>query len=153
MDDWLKLPCHNDAAPDAKVLIDLESYEAGRAYFDGRSAPWGIAVDGDVDLSRLTHLVSRVSLISVNFPKFTDGRGYSVGRLLRQRYGYQGELRAVGDITRDQLAYLERCGFNAFELKAGKCLDEALGGFDELATLYQPAADLVEPIWRRRLSG
>ena len=75
--------------------------------------------------------------VEVNFPKFGDGRGFSIGRLLRTRYGYKGELRAVGHLTRDHLLYLERCGFDAFELRDGEDPAEALAGFDFFSASYQ----------------
>lgn len=77
------------------------------------------------------------SRVEVHFPKFGDGRGFSIGRLLRQRYGYRGELRAVGHLTRDHLLYLERCGFDAFELRAGEDPQEALAGFRVFSSWYQ----------------
>jgi uncharacterized protein (DUF934 family) len=78
-----------------------------------------------------------VARVEVNFPKFGDGRGYSTARLLRERYGYRGELRAVGHITRDLLLFLERCGFDAFELREGEDPDEALASFEEFSHSYQ----------------
>jgi uncharacterized protein (DUF934 family) len=78
-----------------------------------------------------------VSRVEVNFPKFADGRGYSTARLLRERFGYRGELRAVGHITRDLLYYLERCGFDAFELREGENPREALAGFEDFSHSYQ----------------
>lgn len=77
------------------------------------------------------------SRVEVHFPKFGDGRGFSIGRLLRERYGFKGELRAVGHLTRDHLLYLERCGFNAFELRPGEDPDEALAGFSVFSAGYQ----------------
>jgi uncharacterized protein (DUF934 family) len=77
------------------------------------------------------------SRVEVNFPKFGDGRGFSIARLLRERYGYKGELRAVGHLTRDHLLYLERCGYDAFELRPGEDADEALAGFDVFSARYQ----------------
>ena len=78
-----------------------------------------------------------VDRVEVNFPKFGDGRGYSIARLLRERLGYRGELRAVGHITRDLLYYLERCGFDAFELREGENPHEALAGFRDFSASYQ----------------
>jgi uncharacterized protein (DUF934 family) len=77
------------------------------------------------------------SRVEVHFPKFGDGRGFSLGRLLRDRHGYKGELRAVGHLTRDHLLYLERCGFDAFELRAGEDAKEALAGFQVFSASYQ----------------
>ena len=81
--------------------------------------------------------LARAARVEVHFPKFGDGRGFSIGRLLRERYGYTGELRAVGHLTRDHLLYLERCGFNAFELRPGEDAREALAGFEVFSTSYQ----------------
>ena len=78
-----------------------------------------------------------VSRIEVNFPKFGDGRGYSIARLLRTRYGYRGELRAVGHITRDLLFFLERCGFDSYELREGENPNQALASFEDFSGSYQ----------------
>jgi uncharacterized protein (DUF934 family) len=88
--------------------------------------------------------------VEVNFPKFGDGRGFSIGRLLRERYGYRGELRAVGHITRDLLFYLESCGFDAFELRAGEDPHEALASFEDFSEAYQASAARPQPLFRRR---
>ena len=94
--------------------------------------------------------LGRVARVEVNFPKFGDGRGYSIGRLLRERYGYRGELRAVGHITRDLLFYLESCGFDAFELRTGEDPQQALAGFDDFSEAYQASVARPLPLFRRR---
>ena len=91
-----------------------------------------------------------VDRVEVNFPKFSDGRGYSIARLLRERYGYRGELRAVGHITRDLLFYLESCGFDAFELRAGEDPHEALASFEDFTEAYQASVARPQPLFRRR---
>jgi uncharacterized protein (DUF934 family) len=88
--------------------------------------------------------------VEVNFPKFGDGRGFSIGRLLRERYGYKGELRAVGQITRDHLFFLESCGFDAFELREGEDAAEALAAFDDFSEAYQASPARPAPLFRRR---
>ena len=94
--------------------------------------------------------LDRVARIEVNFPKFGDGRGYSIARLLRERYGYKGELRAVGHITRDHLFFMESCGFNAFELREGEDAHEALAAFDDFSEAYQASVTRPLPLFRRR---
>ena len=86
----------------------------------------------------------------MNFPKFGDGRGYSIAKLLRTRYGYRGELRAVGHITRDLLFFLESCGFDAFELREGEDPREALASFEDFSEAYQASVARPVPLFRRR---
>jgi uncharacterized protein (DUF934 family) len=80
--------------------------------------------------------VDRLPVIAIDFPQFTDGRGYQHARLLRERYRYRGELRAIGDIQRDQLYYLERCGFDTFLIPDGRDADDALNGLDDFRDGY-----------------
>jgi len=91
-----------------------------------------------------------VARVEVNFPKFGDGRGYSIARLLRERYGYKGELRAVGHITRDHLFFMESVGFDAFELREGEDAQEALAAFDVFSESYQASPKNPQPLFRRR---
>lgn len=89
------------------------------------------------DPSAVAGELAGVSRIEINFPEFGDGRGYSIARLLRSRYGYKGELRAVGQFTRDHLLLMERVGFDAFELREGEDAEEALAAFDDFGAWYQ----------------
>jgi uncharacterized protein (DUF934 family) len=91
-----------------------------------------------------------VMRVEVNFPSFTDGRGYSIARLLRERYGYRGELRAVGDVQRDQLFYLARCGFDAFLLREGEDAGAALAALGDFSEAYQASVERPVPLFRRR---
>jgi len=88
--------------------------------------------------------------VEVNFPKFGDGRGYSIAKLLRTRYGYRGELRAVGHITRDLLFFMESCGFDAYELREGENPHEALASFEDFSEAYQASVARPVPLFRRR---
>ena len=90
-------------------------------------------------------------VIAVNFPKFGDGRGYSIARLLRERYGYKGELRAVGEVARDHVYAMAQCGFDAFELRAGEDAQEALRAFGDFSEQYQATSTQPEPLFRRRV--
>lgn len=103
---------------------------------------------GDDARALLPHL-GRIALVEVNFPVFGDGRGYSSARILREA-GFTGELRAVGDVAVDQIAYMRRCGFDAFA--PDKALDQAdvQAAFDRWPDVYQPAADGRMPIWQLR---
>jgi uncharacterized protein (DUF934 family) len=102
------------------------------------------------DPAAVADRLGRVARVEVNFPKFGDGRGYSIARLLRERYGYQGELRAVGEVVRDHLFYMESCGFDAFLLRDGEDPIEALTGFEDFSESYQGSVARPLPLFRRR---
>lgn len=106
-------------------------------------APAGVdavVATGDDDLTALLANVSQFSLIAIAFDTFADGRGYSMARMLR-REGYQGEIRAVGDVAMDRIEYMHRVGFNAFELREDQNPLEALKKITEINVFYQPSAD------------
>ena len=103
---------------------------------------------GDDARELLPHL-GRLALVEVNFPAFGDGRGYSSARILREA-GYEGELRAVGDVLVDQLAYMRRCGFDAFEPDQQLDKDDVIAAFERWPEVYQNAADTHTPIWSKR---
>ncbi len=88
--------------------------------------------------------------VEVSFPKFGDGRGFSIARLLRERYGYKGELRAVGHITRDHLFFMQSVGFDAFELREGEDPNEALAALEDFSESYQASPARPLPLFRRR---
>ena len=102
------------------------------------------------DPGALAGKFGQIEAIAVDFPQFTDGRGFSIARLLRERYGFKGEIRAVGDVLRDTLFYLSRCGFDAFELKDQAHLEEALSGFGDFSDGYQASVERPQPLFRRR---
>lgn len=110
-------------------------------------AVW-IAPDDDFEpmISRLLGL----EIIAVDFPVFRDGRGYSIATLLRSRYGWKGELRAIGDVLRDQLKFMRRCGFDAFAVRADKNIHDAIRSFSHYTVQYQGAVDDPVPLFRRR---
>lgn len=95
---------------------------------------------------------SSFQCISINFPKFADGRGYSAARLLRERHGYKGELRATGDVLVDQLYFMKRCGFDTFALRDGQDIDDAIAAFSTFSVNYQNDANNQQPLFRRRLN-
>jgi uncharacterized protein (DUF934 family) len=106
---------------------------------------------GDEMRDLLPHL-DRIALVEVNFPAFTGGRGYSAARILRE-HGYKGELRAVGDVLVDQLAFMRRCGFDAFQPDTMMDEGDVQAALHRWPHVYQPAADHRTPIWALRHSG
>lgn len=136
-----------------KPIITLARYSAvahsERDALFARFPSLGVRITSDKLPTDIPEL-ARLAAIAIEFPRFTDGRGYSIARQLRDRYRFTGELRAVGWVLRDQLYYMERCGFDAFELAPGKPLESALEAFGELSVTYQAAVDDRRPIYRRR---
>lgn len=140
-DSWLYI---EDGAPvpaEGGAIVSLERWRAEREQLSGRNAPIGVRLEADTAAGSLTDDMDRLDLIAVPFDQFKDGRGYSTARLLRERFGFTGELRAVGNVLRDQLAFLERCGFDSFEYAGGTEAAEALKAFDEIGVVYQTATD------------
>ncbi len=110
----------------------------------------GVWLQPGDDPEALAGDVARLPLIAVDFPKFVDGRGYSMARLLREQYRFGGELRAIGDVLRDQLYYMSQCGFNAFALRADRSMAEAIGSLDDFFDNYQSTVGRPVPLFRRR---
>jgi uncharacterized protein (DUF934 family) len=102
------------------------------------------------DPAAIADRLGAAARVEVNFPKFADGRGYSIARLLRERHGYKGELRAVGDVQRDQLFYLSRVGFDAFLLRDGEDAEGALAALGDFSDAYQASVERPLPLFRRR---
>ncbi len=123
------------------AIVSLERWRREGAELEGRNAPLGVRLSSDDSLDEIGAALEGIDLIALEFPAFTDGRPYSTARLLRERYGFAGELRAVGQILRDQAQFMARCGFDAFELSD----DAGAGNWTESSTeidvFYQPAAD------------
>ena len=114
------------------------------------SQPPDLVLEPDDDLALVAGSLAAVRVIAVNFPRFGDGRGYSIARLLRERYGYKGELRAVGEVARDHLYAMAQCGFDAFLLREGEDPNEALTAFGDFSDGYQASAAQPLPLFRRR---
>jgi uncharacterized protein (DUF934 family) len=93
--------------------------------------------------------INAFALIAVYVERFADGRIFSIGNLLRTRYGFNNELRAIGDVLRDQLFFLKRSGFNSYLIRADRSATEALASLKDFSEPYQGAVDNTQPAWRR----
>jgi uncharacterized protein (DUF934 family) len=147
-DAWTLLAPDAPIPPGGDVIVSVAQWTAHNSAPSERSGQLGVVLHSDELPEQIQHL-DRLPLIAIDFPKFGDGRGYTSARLLRERFGYKGELRAVGDVLRDQLFYMARCGIDSFALKAGKDIEGALAAFDDFSVAYQPAADDPRPLFRR----
>ncbi|KAA1193132.1 DUF934 domain-containing protein [Pseudohalioglobus sediminis] len=125
-------------------VLDLEQWLAAK---DRGSR--AVVLEPGESLAPLIEHIEEIPLVLVNFPTFMDGRGFSYGRELRER-GYSGELRAVGHFMRDQLTYLSRCGFNAFQFEDESQLEAALESLADFSEYYQASVDQPLPLFRRR---
>lgn len=154
-DSWQLLRAACAAGPAAvpasgDLIIPARLWLDARAVLRERPGRIGVWLASEDDPAPLAADLPLFGIVAVDFPRFTDGRGYTTARLLRERYGWRGELRAMGDIQRDQLFYLARCGFDSFLLREGEDAQAALAAFGDFDEAYQAAADQTLPLYRRR---
>lgn len=134
--------------PDGDLLLPLAVWQ--RLQDETADRNMAIWLDSDDDVHAIGSLCQHMQLIGINFPAFADGRGYSIAAILRQQYNYQGELRAIGDVLRDQVFYLKRVGFDSFALRNDQDLQQSLGALKEFRHSYQASSDQPEPLFRKR---
>jgi uncharacterized protein (DUF934 family) len=141
-------PLTLESLPAGAVIVPLAFWlaHADALLARGKAAPW---VAGNEEPSVLQPWIARLGLIAVDFPKFTDGRGFSIAFLLRSRLGYKGELRAIGDVLADQLFFMRRVGFDAFAVRPDKDIRKALQVLAPFSDVYQGSFDNPAPAFRR----
>lgn len=110
----------------------------------------GVWLDSDDEAESVASLVNQMAIIGINFPVFTDGRGFSIGRTIRERYNFSGELRAIGNFMQDQLFYLKRCGFDTFVVDDNADVESMVTSLKDFSDFYQAAVDQPVPLFRRR---
>jgi uncharacterized protein (DUF934 family) len=157
-DSWQLLkPAADDSAaqvpPDGDVVVPLAVWLKQREALSSRAGRVGVWLDSHEDPAAIAGELERFALVAVNFPQFGDGRGYSIARLLRERYGYKGELRAIGVVVRDHLFAMASCGFDSFLLREDQNAEEALSAFGDFSDAYQSSVERPVPLFRRRLAG
>ncbi|HBP42192.1 MAG: DUF934 domain-containing protein [Vreelandella alkaliphila] len=138
-----------DTLPEQRpAFVPLALWQANQD--DAELAP---LLSSDTELTtELGQQLSRTSAIAIDFPAFTDGRGYTLARLLRERYGYTGEVRAVGDVLVDQLDYMRRCGFTAMALRDDQHPDDAIRALNMFSVRYQTDVEQRQALFERRLA-
>jgi len=153
-DDWNVLrPEENQSpeeivVPSGRQIVPLEVWLAQRKDLFAR-ADIGVWIASDERPEDLQHDAARLPVIAVDFPTFADGRGYSIAHHLRARLGFTGELRAIGDVLRDQLFYMQRVGFDAFATREDRNIHDALKGLSDFSEAYQAAWDRKMPLFQR----
>ncbi|MDF1639060.1 DUF934 domain-containing protein [Alcanivorax jadensis] len=148
-DPWSLLPAESASG---KAILALGEWRDMvfdlQREFDYRQ--YGIILDPDDDPKIIDQWVDKIPVIVLRFPSFRDGRAYSQASLLRTRYGYRGDLRAVGDVLRDQLALMRHCGFSSFYVREDKSVEDALKGLGGLDKIYARSVIQPEPRFRSR---
>nr|WP_298140390.1 DUF934 domain-containing protein [uncultured Pseudomonas sp.] len=132
------------------LIVPLALWVEHAHALKARDGGLGVWLDAGEEIEEIAEQLSNFQVIALNFPSFTDGRHCSTAYLLRTRYGYKGEVRAIGDVLRDQLFALKRCGFDAFALREDKDPEDALKAFKDFSVLYQASSDQPQPLFRRR---
>ncbi|MDP2358337.1 MAG: DUF934 domain-containing protein [Beijerinckiaceae bacterium] len=154
-DTWRHIAEGEDIPPAGNTIVPLEWWIQERDAFDGSNAPIGVRIEAGTPIEDFAQDIHRFSLIALSFPKFNDGRSFSTARLLRERYRFRGELRAAGEVLLDQIQMMERCGFDAMEIRdptTERLLRER--GAPRSTRFYQPGAGPEAAVdtrpWARR---
>lgn len=141
----------NVALPAGDIIFPFAVWQARKAEIISTHKRIGLQIEPGERIEDVSGDLDYFIVIAINFPKFVDGRGYSTASLLRQRYAYQGEVRAVGDVLHDQLFFMKRVGFDSYALKDGKNAVYALeAGFSPFSDAYQGSTNQPQPFFRRR---
>ena len=147
-DPWQLIRETTDELPAGPLILPLPRWLALNA--NTTTALEGVWLSPDDEVANLTPWFPDLPLIALDFPDFRDGRAYSQAYLLRTRLGWQGELRAIGDVLRDQLSHMRQCGFDSFAVREDKSAEDALKGLAGMSVLYGCSVIEPRPLFRRR---
>lgn len=140
-DDWVALADDTPPPEGGSVIVSLARWKAERAALLDRGAAVGVRLESSEPAAALADDVAHLALIAIAFPTFRDGRGFSTARLLRERHGFAGELRAVGNVLRDQFLFMHRCGFDAYEVADAAEAEAFAAQLAAFSVFYQPTGD------------
>ncbi len=140
-DPWVALGEDEPAPESGAIIVSLDRWQTERETLLNRNEPLGIRLASDQPPALIEQDLGQLTLVALEFPVFADGRAYSYARLLRERFAFTGEIRAVGNILRDQFLFLARCGFDAFEVRDENAVEGWLAAMSEFSVFYQPASD------------
>lgn len=152
-DAWLSIADDAPLPEDRPVVMSYARWQAGKEQLAGRNAPLGIRLPNNVDVLEFGPEAGRFGLIVLEFPKFSDGRAYSQARLLRERFGFTGELRATGHVLQDQLWHMQRCGIDAFEIAREDAAQAFATAMRSFSHVYQPTGDGRASALKQRLAA
>ena len=137
----------------APCLISAERFLADAAELAARQGETGVIWPNNRDIDELAPYLDKLALVALVFPKFQDGRAYSQARILRERLGFRGELRATGQVLRDQFVFMQRAGFDSFEVKKDADAEVFGAVSSRYSVFYQPTGDGRLTAFRRRLQS
>ena len=149
-DPFTYVPEGGEIPAEGPVIVTLDQWRTHREDLSRRGSALGVRLKSDESPELIADDLDRLAVVALEFPAFRDGRAYSYARILRERYGFDGELRAVGDVLRDQLHFMLRTGFNAFELTGDDPLGQLRAAIDDFTVWYQPTGDGRETALQRR---
>ncbi|MCC5885307.1 MAG: DUF934 domain-containing protein [Gammaproteobacteria bacterium] len=135
--------------PAGPVLVPLTLWQSERDGLLDRDGDLGIWLDSDEEAETIADDLGHFAVIGLHFPAYADGRNLSNAVLLRSRFGYAGEIRALGDVARDQLSYMRRCGFDAFQIPADRDPEQEIAGLKVMRDYYQGDVLEPQPLFRR----
>jgi uncharacterized protein (DUF934 family) len=138
------------ATVDSHLIVPVNLWLAHKAELQNTGKQLAVWLDSDQPAHLLADDLGDLPMIALNFPHFMDGRAFSTAVILRQHYHYKGEIRAIGDVLRDELFMMKRCGFTTFDLKDTVKLEDAATAFNDFTTNYQATVETPEPLFRRR---
>ncbi|MFC3854226.1 DUF934 domain-containing protein [Salinispirillum marinum] len=150
VEDSFRVLREDDAIPDTgDILLSWSRWLTDGIARQESGQKTGVWLASDELVETLNNSICQADVVAIEFPKFADGRGFSTAYLLRSRLGYQGQLRAIGDILLDQLFYLNRVGFNAFAIPDDKSLEKGLSLLNPIRVKYQASTDIPSPLYRQ----
>ncbi len=152
-DGWTYLGPDDYPADGQSVIITYDRWRDRNAAIAAHNGPLGIRMRSDQAPELIGEDIGRFDLIALEFPVIADGRSFSHARILRDRLGFGGELRAVGGVLEDQIYFMSRCGVDAFELDATRDIGRALSALTEFSAPYQAGSDGLATASMRRHSG
>ena len=149
-DPWTHVADEVAVPASGPVIVGLKRWRAERETLLKRADPVGVRLQSDHTAGDVAEDLEHLGVVALAFPVFTDGRAYTNARRLRERYGYKGEIRAIGNVLRDQYLFMGRCGFDALEVREGETEEDFQRATGAITVFYQPAADGRETVMQRR---
>jgi uncharacterized protein (DUF934 family) len=149
-DPWTFAVDEEEIPESGAVVVSLAQWQANRDALSARQDPLGIQLSSEQSPAEIADDLSSFQLCALDFPAFRDGRSYSHARLLRERYGFEGEIRAVGDVLMEQLHFMQRAGFDAYQVESETAAEDWKTIQHDMDVFYQPTADGRTTAMQRR---